>query len=168
MLTLTKNLLFVSLLVIISSCASIVSHTSYPVTVDSSPRDASVTITDRHGIQIFSGNTPALVRLKSGAGFFKSAQYAITISKPGFAPKTVSLRATLNGWYFGNIVFGGVIGFLIVDPATGAMYRLNTLDINETLANETSTTSASTERKLRIYDINEIPVAWKSKLEAIE
>jgi len=168
MLTLTKNLIFASLIVISSSCASIVSKTSYPVTVDSSPRDASVTITDRHGTEVYSGKTPALVRLKSGAGFFKAAQYAVTISKPGFASKTVNLRASVNGWYFGNIVFGGVIGFLIVDPATGAMYRLNTLDVNETLASTPGNASASAEPKLRIYDISEIPASWKSKLVAMK
>ena len=27
----------------------------------------------------------------------------------------------MNGWYIGNILFGGLIGFLIVDPLTGAM-----------------------------------------------
>jgi hypothetical protein len=30
----------------------------------------------------------------------------------------------MDGWYIGNILFGGVIGFLIVDPATGAMWKL--------------------------------------------
>ncbi|WP_174263189.1 CsgG/HfaB family protein [Citrifermentans bemidjiense] len=31
----------------------------------------------------------------------------------------------MNGWYWGNIVFGGVIGLLIVDPATGAMWKMD-------------------------------------------
>ncbi len=30
----------------------------------------------------------------------------------------------MNGWYAGNIVFGGLIGILIVDPATGAMWDI--------------------------------------------
>src|SRR5581483_10745062 len=91
--------------IISSSCASIVSRSRYPITLDSTPRGANVTITDRHGIQVYSGQTPTLVKLKSGAGFFVNARYDITISKPGFASKTIQLKATLNGWYFGNIVF---------------------------------------------------------------
>jgi hypothetical protein len=31
----------------------------------------------------------------------------------------------LNKWYFGNILLGGVIGMLVVDPLTGAMYSLD-------------------------------------------
>jgi hypothetical protein len=34
------------------------------------------------------------------------------------------LKATLSGWYFGNIIFGGLIGMLAVDPATGAMWNI--------------------------------------------
>lgn len=30
----------------------------------------------------------------------------------------------MDGWYWGNILFGGLIGMLAVDPATGAMYKL--------------------------------------------
>lgn len=167
MLSLTKALAIAGLITLSASCASIVSKTSYPVTVDSTPRDANVTIKNRHGEQVYSGKTPALVKLKSGAGFFQNAKYAITISKDGFTSKTVELKATLNGWYFGNIIFGGVIGLLIVDPATGAMYRLNQLDVNETLQTE-SKTAATEVPKLRIYDINEIPESWKSKMVAVK
>lgn len=167
MLSLTKTLAIAGLITITTSCASIVSKTSYPVTVDSTPRDADVTIKNRRGEQVYSGKTPALVRLKSGAGFFTNAKYAVTISKAGFTSKTVELRATLNGWYFGNIVFGGLIGLLIVDPATGAMYRLNQLDVNETLQTEVKT-AATEVPKLRIYDINEIPESWKAKMVAVK
>lgn len=31
----------------------------------------------------------------------------------------------MDGWYMGNLLFGGFIGFLIVDPATGAMWKLD-------------------------------------------
>jgi len=168
MFSLTKAMVIAGLIVISSSCASIVSKTSYPVTIDSTPREASVTIKDRKGEQVFTGKTPAMVKLKSGAGFFKNAKYSVTISKPGFADKTVELTATINGWYFGNLVFGGVIGLLIVDPATGAMYKLKQTDINETLQSQNSTTSIPNEHKLRIMDINEVPESWKSKLEEVK
>ena len=31
----------------------------------------------------------------------------------------------MDGWYIGHILFGGLIGFLIIDPATGSMWKLN-------------------------------------------
>ena len=36
----------------------------------------------------------------------------------------VQIQGKLDGWYFGNLLFGGLIGMVIVDPITGAMYRL--------------------------------------------
>ena len=165
----TKTLVTATLFIVFSSCATIVSKKSYPVTIDSYPRDARVTITNRRGEQIFKGGTPALVRLKPGSGYFRRAIYEITISKKGYATKTVEIRATLNGWYFANIFYFQTIGFLIVDPATGAMYRINQLDVNETLEEEDKTAAANQQvPQLRIYDINEIPVSWKSKLVAIK
>src|SRR5215203_1839811 len=130
------------------SCATIVSKTSYPVRIDSAPQKANVTVTDRKGREIYNGLTPANITLKSGAGFFQKAIYTITFNKPGFKERSIEVNATLNGWYFGNLVFGGLIGMLIVDPATGAMYRLNDVAIDETLE-ESNTVS---QRQLEIKD----------------
>jgi len=167
MLSLTKTMAIAGLITITTSCASIVSKTKYPVTVDSEPRDADVTIYNRRGQEIFTGKTPALVTLKSGAGFFTNAIYDVKISKDGFTSKSVPLRATINGWYFGNLLFGGLIGLLIVDPATGAMYKLKQTAVIEKLEPSNKTAAAETHQ-LRIYDINDIPESWKSKLVAIK
>ena len=172
MLTNIKPLVVFGLITISTSCASIVSKTKYPVTIDSAPRGASVTIVNKRGDQVYTGVTPSLVKLKSGGGFFQNAIYTITLSKEGFTTKTIELKATLNGWYFGNVLFGGLLGLLIIDPATGAMYKLKITDVNETLLpaqGSGNTTSADVKNPgLRIYDINEIPASWKSKLEAIQ
>lgn len=40
----------------------------------------------------------------------------------------------LSGWYLGNVVFGGLIGLLIVDPLTGAMYNLTPDKIEQPLS----------------------------------
>lgn len=158
-----RNLMGVALAtLVLGSCASIVSKSKYPVRIDSSPQKATVVITDRSAKEIYNGTTPINVTLKSGAGFFKKAMYSITYTKPGYLSKTVELRAGLNGWYFGNLVFGGLIGLLIVDPATGAMYKLHTQSLNETLAKDEST--AKTTNSLKVYDINEIPERWKKDL----
>jgi hypothetical protein len=165
----TKMLVIAGLFIITCSCASIVSKSIYPVTIDSEPRGANVVITNRRGAEIFKGGTPALVKLKPGAGFFQRAVYDITISKDGYATKRVAISSTLNGWYFGNLLFGGLIGFLIVDPATGAMYRLKDTNVVETLVTDNKTAAATQQTpQLKIYDINEIPETWKSKLVAIK
>lgn len=169
MLSSTKTFVIAGLFILGTSCASIVSKSIYPVTIDSTPRGAHVVITNRKGEQVFVGGTPALVRLKSGSSFFKRATYEILIAKDGYATSKVEISSTVNGWYFGNLVFGGLIGFLIVDPATGAMYRINQLDIFETLIADNKTAAAPQQtHQLKIYDINEIPETWKSKLVAIK
>ena len=39
-------------------------------------------------------------------------------------PAEVQLKPRASAWYFSNVFLGGVIGLFIVDPATGAMFRL--------------------------------------------
>ena len=34
------------------------------------------------------------------------------------------MQGDLDAWYWGNILFGGLIGWFFVDPVTGAMYKL--------------------------------------------
>jgi hypothetical protein len=107
-----------------SGCASIVSKSNWPVNLNSTPSGASVTIKDKKGIEVAKVVTPSTVYLKSGAGYFKPAYYTFLFEKEGYTSSTVDAKATFNGWYVGNLVFGGLIGILIVDPLTGAMWTM--------------------------------------------
>jgi hypothetical protein len=112
-------------------CSSIVSKSEYPVAINSSPDQATFIIKNRAGQEIHSGITPQTVTLKSSAGFFKGESYSIALNKEGYSEKQFTLTSTVDGWYFGNILFGGLVGMLIVDPATGAMYKLPpSVDVN--------------------------------------
>ncbi len=162
----TCALLLSGIIVLGSSCASIVSKSKYPITINSRPSDAKITITDKKGVTVFSGLTPAMLKLDAGAGFFSKARYQVTFEKDGYVSRTVPVNFKLDGWYFGNILFGGLIGLLIVDPATGAMYKIDTEFLDETLEKENGGVSAKAN-ELRILDINDIPAEWKEKLVAI-
>ncbi|WP_263143961.1 hypothetical protein [Pseudomonas sp. RIT-PI-AD] len=116
---------------LLTGCASIVSESKYPVNIVTYPAGAQVDIHDRNGVAIYTGTTPALVNLDSGDGYFGRAAYTIDLKKEGFVPAQAHLRASMNGWYWGNIFFGGLIGMLIVDPLTGAMYKLPTSSISQ-------------------------------------
>jgi hypothetical protein len=150
-------LLFLSL----AGCASIVSKSSWPFSVDTSPSGAKVVITNKSGQEIFSGRTPAAMKLASGAGFFSKEAYVVTLSMDNFETKKINIDCKLNGWYIGNIAVGGIIGFLIVDPATGAMYKLENDGIFETLTPTDETTTTNT---LKVLDIRQIPNEWKQHL----
>ncbi len=54
-------------------------------------------------------------------------------TKDGYEPRELTLSGTMSGWYIGNILFGGLIGMLVVDPQTGAMYRLEPKSLEVTL-----------------------------------
>lgn len=118
------KLLTLGSLILCSGCASIVSDRVYPVSVTSSPEGAQFTIRNEDGIVVAKGTTPETVSLKAGAGFFNGETYTITYKKQNCESATKIVDSELDWWYLGNIVFGGLIGFLIVDPATGAMWEL--------------------------------------------
>lgn len=114
----------VFILATLSGCSTIFSRSNYDVVINSIPDGAYFVITNRAGHKIQNGVTPTKVTLKSSAGYFQPESYTITLKKKGYTRKTFTLTSTIDGWYIGNILLGGVIGMLIVDPASGAMYNL--------------------------------------------
>jgi len=153
-----------SIILFTTSCASIVSKSSYPISINSAPSNSKVTVTNKRGIEVFKGNTPANVSLAAGNGFFSKANYQIKFEKEGYESKIVPVEFKIDGWYFGNILIGGFLGFLIIDPATGAMFKLDTDFINETL---TQATASLPNEGLKVYSSANIPDEWKEHLVAI-
>lgn len=143
-----------------SSCATIFTKSTYPLTINSNPSGADITIIDKKGKIVYQGQSPAVAKLKSSAGFFSKAEYSVKLSSPGYDDHIVTVGADIEGWYFGNILLGGIIGMLIVDPATGAMWTLDTSDINATLR-KSATSQTPT---LEIMDINTISDDMKDRL----
>ena len=158
--TIKISVIFTTVFFLFSSCASIVSKSTYPLTINSNPSNAEISIANKRGVEIYSGNTPAVVQLKASDGFFSKAEYSVRFSVPGYEERIVPVTFSLDGWYFGNIFLGGILGMLIIDPATGAMWKIDTDVINITLRQS----AISVNSELRIMDINEIPENWKSKL----
>lgn len=119
-----KILPLLALTCLLTSCASILSESKYSVTFDSNPTGADLTIRDEKGQIVHSGRAPTAVTLDASAGFFSRGRYDVEATLPGYDPASSRLSGKLDGWYWGNILFGGLIGMLIVDPATGAMWKL--------------------------------------------
>lgn len=154
----------VTALIGLQGCASILGDSRYPVTVSSAPQGASFEITDKSGQLVHSGNTPSTVTLKSGKGYFSGQTYTLRFKKEGYPDKTVKLDSSVSGWYWGNIVFGGLIGLLIVDPATGAMYKLPEL----VSADMGSPVAAISMGDLRIAMIDSLPAEDRALLIEID
>jgi hypothetical protein len=111
-------------LVLVTGCSSILSDNMYPVSITSTPSLTNFVLENRAGVTVHSGRTPETVTLNASSGFFKGETYKLIFKKDGYDEKTVEIQSAIDGWYFGNILFGGILGMLIVDPATGAMFKL--------------------------------------------
>lgn len=124
-LAIPLKILFTSIATLLASgCASIISDSKYPVSITSNPTGAAYEILNESGVSVHSGVTPDQVTLSAGAGYFDGEEYVIKYTKDGYSTRTQTLASGVDGWYWGNIIFGGLIGMLIVDPATGAMFTL--------------------------------------------
>jgi hypothetical protein len=123
--------------VALSGCASIIKGGGpESFTVRSQPPGADVQITALPtGETVASGRTPMTAMLAKSRGFFQGAKYKVVVQMPGFQARETVVDTSVSGWYVaGNIVFGGLIGWLIVDPATGAMWTLQSDAIDVPLA----------------------------------
>ena len=117
-------LLFVTAL-LVSGCATVVNGRLQPMALRSVPDAATITMTNRSGEQINAGQTPVVLNLMRGWGYFKPERYHVVVSKPGYRPVEFNLDGRVSGWYFGNLVIpGGVLGILFIDATTGAMFTL--------------------------------------------
>jgi hypothetical protein len=150
------------------SCASIIGKGSpETLNVRSAPEQADIVIIDEKGTKIFSGKTPTTVSLEKKRGFFRGKKYTVKISKTGYKEQNITVDTVVNGWYIGgNLVFGGLIGWLIVDPATGAMWSLDTNEINVTLE-EMKQSKEKEIYKLKIVLLDDVPESLRGKMVKI-
>jgi len=91
---------------------------------------------------VVTGTTPCSLNLERGSGFFSKASYSVDFEKDGYESETRYVNGEVNMEYgLGNLLLGGVLGWLIIDPATGAMWDLEPSRVSASL--RTSRTSAS-------------------------
>ena len=161
----SKILVGVLILTVLVSCATIMGKSSpETLNVRSAPDQANVVITDESGTKIFEGKTPTVVSLEKKKGYFSGKKYNVKISLSNYAEQNVTVDTRAGGWYIGgNLLFGGLIGWLIIDPATGAMWTLDTNEINVTL--EASKHGAlSNPDKAGIVLLQDVPLSLRDKM----
>ena len=122
-------LLLISLFVS-TGCASIVRGNESVVTFQSKPAGADLQIRKPNGRTVFEGKAPASVRLSTYGGFFRPASYVILADLDGHRGQKSTIKAEIDGLYFGNILFGGLLGMVLVDPSTGAMWSFDAVHVS--------------------------------------
>jgi hypothetical protein len=161
-------LLFVStflFILFINGCATIFGWGgSEEVNVRSNPDQAILTITDESGTKVFEGNTPTIVSLEKKKGYFSGKTYTLIISKEGYTDKTISIDTKANGWYLGgNLIFGGLIGWLIVDPLTGAMWTFDNNEVDVTLESQKEG-SLESSNQVKVVLLKDVPESLRAKM----
>ena len=155
MKTTTTSLCAAVFLLMSTSCASIFGHSNYNVSINS-----------------------ATVRLKSSEGFFRKATYTLTFSKPGYDSYQTQINSSIQPWYFGNILVGGLLGMIIIDPLTGAMWQIDQEQVQVTLHATMATTSTKPldaetlafidankdKQGIQIYSLQDIPTGLRTSL----
>lgn len=152
----------------LAGCATIMGK-SAPETLNvrSTPDQAQIIITDESGAKIFEGKTPTSLPLEKKKGYFTGKKYDIRISKEGYDEQSVTVNTKVGGWYIGNLLFGGIIGLLVVDPATGAMWTLDTNEINVAF-NPLKEGSMNNSNRANLVLLQDIPVSLRNKMKRVE
>jgi uncharacterized protein YceK len=154
----------------VSGCASIMSGSSQDVRISSSPDNANVVIYDKYNMKVWDSSTPAVVKLKRGDGYFSGSSYRVEITKEGYEKQTVQISSGLNGgWYLvGNFLVGGLIGWLIVDPISGAMWTLNPKNISADLHQSLSFNDNGNVDGIYVVLKEQIPIDIFDTLELVK
>jgi uncharacterized protein YceK len=148
-----------------SGCASIAGKTTDKVNISSTPSGATIQITNKAGTFAKDEQTPAVVVLKKGAGWFKAQNYTVEFKKPGYETVKAEIEQGLSGWYIiGNFFIGGPIGWLVVDPITGAMWTLD--DLHVTLK-PVPGAFLPTNGEVRTVSLDQVPVELRPRMVRI-
>lgn len=151
-----KTILLLMILSLVS-CSTIFNGSISDVDVQSSPSKCKIFV---NGVEI--GETPAILKLQRGE------THLIELKYPGYETYQIRTSKELTGWFWGNLVCGGLIG-MAVDLITGNAYDVEPAFLNVTLNAKTSCNEAiQLENYSGIYVagndgkvLDEIKIVWE-------
>lgn len=163
---LLRSTITIALALACSACATIVGQPTQSIPISSTPSDAAISIVDEAGVEVFKGTTPTSVTLQKSTGkYWGKKSFTVTISKNGFQPQTIPVTASANGWYIaGNFVFGGLIGWFIVDPLNGHMYTLSPEAVAATLGTNAAHNNTATDGSIAIVLLQDVPNSLRQQM----
>lgn len=144
--------------IVAAGCASIIHGSRQDVRVTSVPSGAVV----RVNLNNQATTTPGVLTLNR-----KEIGYVLTFEKQGYRPVEVSLRRTVDGWLFGNIVFGGLVG-LVIDFASGSAYRLTPDEVDVVLGQMDASVKATKGDLLVVVDLEQLPTQTRERIAHID
>ncbi|WP_029718316.1 hypothetical protein [Rubrivivax benzoatilyticus] len=164
---LKKTMAIAVLAAALTGCATIMGSPTQTLPIGSTPSDADIMITDESGVQVFAGKTPTSVTLNKSTGrYWGGKKFTVTISKPGYKTQVIPVAAGANGWYIaGNLIFGGLIGWFVVDPLSGNMYTLSPESVASSLpADPTAHNNKTSDGSISIVLLQDVPASLRENL----
>jgi len=153
------------LLTLMVGCATILGDKTAVVTINTVPSGAKALITDESGLGVFNGTTPTTVTLAKSTGhYWGKKSYIVDLTLAGYTEQKITLTEGVNGWYFGNILLGGVIGMLLIDPWNGGMYTLSPTNIDTQLSANKVATYKYKKGDLTVILVSDVPANLRSKM----
>jgi hypothetical protein len=114
----------------VTSCATIVSGSTQSVKFRSNPPGAHVVMEPPY---LDAKKKEETFTTPNEKALSRKSAYKVVFEKPGYKSVTRYIQnGEMNGWVWGNILFGGLIGIL-VDWSTGAMNSLDPVELTVNL-----------------------------------
>ena len=119
------SLFLLPAVVLLSGCASMIRSNIQEVQIKAIPNNVDFKVTDSQGKTVFTGKTPAQIKLQPSFGNYKGPEkYKVIASKPGYITETYEIGHHVSRWHYASIFLAGMVGGLI-DERTGKMYYLD-------------------------------------------
>lgn len=158
-------------LLVLPGCATVLENGgTQEVKITSVPEGASVSVFTKKGEVAHTGRTPVVFSMERSAGFFDPEVYTVLIRKKGYAPQEITLESIPAGWYALNFPFVNVLGLLIVDPGTGAMFKLEPDEQSKALKNMKFDAPAETGAQTTMVVIlkEDLPLSAQQQLKPLK
>ncbi len=155
-----KKAIVLLLVVTLTGCATIVHGNTQDIRVTSNPSGAVV----RVSLNNTATTTPGVLTLDR-----KETGYILTFEKEGYKPVEVSLKRTMGGWVFGNVLLGlyGILFGIAIDFSNGSAYNLTPAEVNVVLGQKSAALQGANKNEMVVFvDFERLPKEIKDRLES--
>lgn len=149
-----KQIAILAASVLLTGCATIMNGDMVNVPVHTTPSGATVVINGA------TYTSPTTVMVPRGKGDFK-----LHIEKEGYEPVDIMLTQSVDGWVWGNILFGGLIG-VAVDFISGDAYDIDPELVSANLNGVKVSKAGDGALQFILVDINQLPADVAERIKA--
>ena len=139
---------------------SIADKFQHPMNLSTPSQDTTIIIENHKSENVYRGLSPVIINIKSSKGIINPAEYKIYVKEEGCKKHIINIRCNNDEWYIGNIAFGKLINWIVVDPCTGNIWKL-TKNIKKYLSIKEPTPAC---KKLCISTRKQVPKELENKL----